>query len=296
MPNHKAWLDGATEALFDSSAPERQHGDDPFTCFTDVLRRSNPLLPLRVTGPLCSLSDRLLTYWESVPQEKIQFYDIKSLLLAAFCTHMENLKIFKPGNVELARAPLEGIRFYMRPESRKSTDSPFSNARRGERLEAAESLYFITVILSTAEDEPEIAPMPEGSARYMPYYDVPKYLTAPKRENAASLAAATKFFRLDTRPELHQRVFCFESTVEGWAWGPNLEGGASQQTSSSESNDNQTGAWLNDEAGYRHIAKVTADVCSIHGAVAYFVLKLIAVLREHITVSAIPPYIGIGTK
>ena len=89
-------------------------------------------------------------------------------------------------------------------------------------------------------------------------------------------------------------MFRFESTVEGWAWGPNLEGDAFQQASLSESNGNQPAVFGTDEDGYCHIARVTADTCSLHGAVSYFVLKFIAVVREYKHVSAISP--DVATK
>jgi len=289
VPHHKAWLDDTTEIHLDSFTSDRQGGVDAFSNFTNVLRRSNPLLPLRITGPLHSLSTRLLAYWESVPRDKVEFYDLKLELLAAFCSRMENLSIFKSNTTDPNRLVIDGMRFYRRSGLRTSAESPIPNVKRGERLEAAESLYFITIILSTAEDEPPVPPMPEGPVRYIPYYDVPRYLTAPKRENAASLAVAAKFFRLDTRPEQHHRVFRFDSTVEAWAWGPNLEGGAYQQAGSSESSGSQTVVLSNDEAGYRRIARLMGNTCSIHGGVSYFVLKLIAVLQEHKNVSAIPP-------
>ena len=230
MPNPKAWLEDLTELTFDSYSSSRHSVIEPFTGFTDVLRRSNPLLPLCITGPLNTLSTRILAYWKNVPREKVEFYDLKLELLAAFCSRVENLSIFMRSVIELNRAipkreMFDGTRFYMRPASRSSSDSPFPYAKRGERLEA-ETLYFITIILSTAEDKPSVPPAPEGAVRYIPYYDTPRYLTAPKRLNAASLAVAARFFRFDTRPEPNVRVFHFESTAEDWAWSLNLEGGS----------------------------------------------------------------------
>ena len=176
MPNPKAWLDDATEDIFDSCASTRQSGADAFTSFTNVLRRSNPLLPPCITGPLESLSCRLLEYWEAVPREKVEFWDLKSQLLAAFCSHLNSLLIFQESNAPPPRAMLDGIQFYRRPASRRSGQPPFVSAKRGEHLEAAESLWFLTVILSTAEDKPLDPPMPEGPVRFIPYYDVPQYI------------------------------------------------------------------------------------------------------------------------
>jgi hypothetical protein len=51
-PNPKAWLNDETERCFDMCALGRQGGGDAFTDFTNVLRRSNPLLPPVITGPL----------------------------------------------------------------------------------------------------------------------------------------------------------------------------------------------------------------------------------------------------
>jgi hypothetical protein len=297
MSNPNAWLDDETERHFDSCASEREGGGDIFTNFTNVLRRSNPLLPPVITGPLKTLSTRLLAHWRSVPKDKVKFHELKSELLAAFCLHLENLAIFQASRFEPSRSILDGLQFYSSPPSRSSGDHPFPNVRRSERLEVAECLYLLTVILSTAEDEPLVYAMPEGAVRYIPYYDVPQYLTAPKRGNAASLASAAMFFRLDTRQELHQRVFRFESAAEALAWDPNLaqesvaapEGVSTQRNVTVQASTSQSIRQpLNDEAGYRRIAKVAGNACSIHGGVSYLVLKLMAVLKEYQTVGAFP--------
>lgn len=296
MPNPKAWLDNTAEHVYDLHAPARQGGPDAFTKFTNVLRRSNPLLPLHITGPLDTLSTRLLQYWEGVPREKVEFWELKSELLAAFCSRLKNLSLFKPLVIDPNRAMLDGIEFYMRPASRRSSETPFPYARRGERLEATESLYFLTIILSTGEDEPLVPPMPEGPVPFIPYYNPPRYLTAPKRPNAASLAVAARFFRFDERPELAQRVFRFESTAESWAWGPNLERGIAPRQAGSEGSQWQAGVLLNDEAGYRRIAGVMENSCSPHGGVSYFVLKLIGAWKEYKAVSTIPTALALKTN
>ena len=75
-------------------------------------------------------------------------------------------------------------------------------------------------------------------------------------------------------------MFCFESATEALAWDPNLaqEDGAAQEGIAVSRGGRQA---LNDEAGYRHIAKVTANACSVHGRVSYLVLKLMAVWKEY---------------
>ena len=93
------------------------------------------------------------------------------------------------------------------------------------------------------------------------------------------------FFHLDTCPELNLRVFRFESTAEALAWDPNLAQESAVVQGNVAVSSKQP---LNDEAGYRHIAKVTGNACSIHSGVSYLVLKLMAVLKEYHTVSASP--------
>lgn len=287
MPNPKAWLNDETECHFDLCALERQGGGDDFTNFTDILRRSNPLLLPVITGPLKTLSMRVLAHWRAVPEAKVQFHELKSELLAAFCFRLEHLEIFRASRFEPSRSMLDGLQFYIRHPSRSPSDYPFPNARRTERLEVVECLYLLTVILSTGEDEPVVSALPEGDAQYILYYDAPQYLTAPKRGNAASLAAAAMFFRVDTRQELNLRAFCFESAAEALAWDPNLtqESTAVHEGVAVSKSGKQP---LNDEAGYRRIVKVTANACSVHGGVSYLVLKLMAVWKEHQMASASP--------
>ena len=201
MPNPKAWLDDTTEIAFDSCASGRHSGVDTFTSFTDVLRHSNPLLPLRLTGPLHSLSRRLAEYWESIPRETVTFYDLKLELLVAFCSRIQNLKIFKSEAIEPNRALVDGMRFYTRSGLRNSTDSPFPNARCSERFEAAESLYFITIILSTAEDELPVPPMPEGPVRFIPYYNMPNYLS-PQAGQCSLTGSSRKVLSLGYPPRV----------------------------------------------------------------------------------------------
>jgi hypothetical protein len=217
MPLPKAWVDAQTESRFDLYTPLRQHGDDAFTRFADVLRRSNPLLPPVITGPLCTLPDRVLAQWETVSPEGVEFHQEKHELLDAFCIHVKNLPIFSGRNITPDRAPLEGLEFYSRPPSRDPDDSPFPYAKRDDRLEATESLYFITIILSTGEKTPVVSKMHEGYVNYLPYATVPRYLTSPQRCNSASLALAARFFRLnDKRPEPKRRVFRFDISIAEW--------------------------------------------------------------------------------
>jgi hypothetical protein len=264
MPNPKAWLTAESEELMDSYIQERPLGNDPFTSFAQVLRRSNPLVPLIITGPLSSLRTRLLTFWNAVPRDKIAFHQLKSELLEGFCRHLESLSLFKEKREELDRLALMGVRFYVRQPSRNPQLYPFPNAKRDERLEAAETVFFLTLILSTADDAPSVSEMPEGPLAYIPYYERPQFLTAPKRKNAASLAIAARFFRLDTRPKQY-RIFDFDLTVDQWTWAPD----AAQVT-----------PFQTDEGGYRYIAQLPAKNATRYSAVSYFVLKLLAIRRE----------------
>jgi hypothetical protein len=171
-------------------------------------------------------------------------------------------------------------------------DVPFQNAKREERLEAIESLYFLSIILSTGEDTPSVSKMPEGPTSYIPYYDPPSYLTAPKCTSAASLAMAAKYFRCDTHPELQFHVFRFEVSVKDWVASPDgaqmeserssiaTEAAAGPQAAASPSNQLPTDA-LTDEQGYRRIAQVSGNNSTMHGAVSYFMLKLFAIMKQH---------------
>lgn len=298
MPNPREWLESATEHIVDSLAEARQDdGTDPFTAFTNVLRRANPLLPPIITGPLVDLSSRLHEYWVAIPPTKVEHWGLKSQLLDAFCTRLKGLSIFNPElSISPNRAALLGFEFYRRPPSQAAHESPFPHARRGERLEAIEDLWFVTILLSTSEDKPVIGPMPEGALRFVPYYDIPMYLTAPKRTNAASLALAARHFRMDQRPEENLRAFSFESTVEGWTWGPDREVIREGPQGGSESNQEQIEPWVNDEDGYRRIAGVVGKSCSIHAGVSYLILKLMRVLDEHNAVGAIPIILGLKSN
>lgn len=260
----RAWLSAEAEAHVDSCSNQRQGGNDLFTSFTAVLRRSNPLVPLIITGPLHTLSTRLLGYWSTVPRDVVQFHQLKSELLVGFCFQLRDLSLFKESRVEFDRSSLEGWRFYVRPPSRKPQDSPFPYAKRDDRLEAMEIIYFLTLILSTAQVSPLVGEMPEGALAYLPYFPSPQYITAPKRRNAASLAMATRFFRLDTRPKQYQ-VFDFQLTVKDWEWTPD-----NPQASPSD----------RDETRFRRIAQLSANKSSRHSAVSYFVLKLLNAIKE----------------
>jgi hypothetical protein len=191
--------------------------------------------------------------------------------------------------VEADRFALEGIDFYVRPQSRQPSEYPFPSAKRDERLEAVETLYFLTLILSTAYDTPPICDTPEGAVKFIPYYEVPQSLTAPRRNNAASLAVVARFFRLDRRRDLRGRVFNFDISVEGWATPdtvlPADMESEEPSTSTLESDESQVAAFERDEKGYRRIAQVSGNKSSMHGAVSYFVLKLLAVMKEFRQVS-----------
>jgi hypothetical protein len=265
MPNPRAWLTAASESLMDACTAQRvQWGQtDPFTCFMQVLRRSNPLVPPLITGPLNTLAMRLQAFWHSVPSDSVLHHGLKSELLAGFSRRLQGLPIFN-GNREPDRLALEGLQFYIRRPSQSPEEPPFPSAKRDERLEAIESIYFLTIILSTAQDAPLVSEMPEGPLEYIPYYcDVP-FITVPKRRNAASLAMAAKFFRQDTRPPRF-RVFDFDLTVQQWMWAPD---------------EPQAAPLDRDEDGYRHIAQVSANKSTRHSAISYFVLKLLAVMKE----------------
>src|SRR5271170_2929455 len=195
MWNPRAWLSAEAEAHVDSCIDTRQGGADRFTSFTAVLRRSNPLVPVIITGPLHTLSMRLLGFWSMVPRDAVKFHQLKSELLAGFCCQLLGLSLFDPRKVEVECSSLDGWSFYVRPASRNPQDSPFPYAKRDDRREAMEIIYFLTLILSTADASPSVAEMPEGSLAYLPYFPLPRYITAPKRRNAASLAMAARFFR-----------------------------------------------------------------------------------------------------
>jgi hypothetical protein len=262
MPNPHAWLTAASEEVMDLFISQRQPpNNDPFSWFMEVLRRSNPLIPPIITGPLSTLRMRVLAFWSAIPSDNVQFYDLKAELLAGFCSHLQALQFFDAGG-DVDRLMLRGFRFYVRHPSRNPEESPFSHSKRDDRLEAMETVYFLTLILSTAENTPPPIHMVEGPLDYIPYYPSFPQLTSPKRRNAASLALAARFFRLDTR----QRVFDFDLTAEDWvAWNPD-----EPQAADLEGN----------ESGYRHIAQLSANKSTRHSAVSYFVLKLLTIRKE----------------
>ena len=264
MLNPRAWLAAASEDIMDLCISQRQpHNDDPFTCFMQVLRRSNPLVPLIITGPLSTLRTHVLMFWGAIPLANVQFHHLKAELLGGFCSHLQGLRIFNE-NIEADRLTLDGLRFYVRQPFRNPEESPFPHAKRDERLEAMETVYFLTLILSTAENTLSPSDMPEGPLEYIPYYTSIPNITAPKRRNAASLALAAQSFRLDTRSKQY-RVFDFDLTAKDWAWTPD---------------EPQAAALEGDESGYRHIAQLSANKSTRHSAVSYFVLKLLAIMKE----------------
>lgn len=265
MPNSRAWLTAASEAVMDIYTSQRQQcrDDDPFACFMQVLRRSNPLVPPIITSPLSTLQTRVLALWDAIPHDKVQFHCLKAELLAGFCSHLRALRIFNE-NMDVDRLELDGLRFYVGRPSRDPEDSPFPHAKRDDRLEAIETVYFLTVILSTAENAPSVSDMPEGSLEYIPYYTPIPCIAAPKRRNAASLALAARSFRLDTRPKKY-RVFDFDLTAQEWTWTPN---------------EPQAAIFEGNEGGYRRIAQLSAKKSTRHGAISYFVLKLLAIMKE----------------
>ncbi len=276
-PNHMhppAWLRGTEEARIDSAAVQPLPQDDSFTAFTNVLRCSNPLLPAILTGPLDSLSTRLTKYWQGIPPQQranILHYELKTALLEGLAVHLACLGIFSSDKVGTDRRPVEGFSFFISPPTRTPEQPPFPSARRDERLEATETLFLLTVLLSTAEDSPQVSAIPGDPVRYIPYYDVPETLSAPKRSSAASLALAARYFRRDSRPGHHRRVFNLDSAPERWVHSPK----------SQESNQD-----LTEEDSYRLIAKLIGKQGSLHGAVCYFLLKLKAVMNAGAQVSA----------
>jgi hypothetical protein len=275
MPNPKAWLPVESEIFLDSCVGEPE--GDELTCFVNVLRRYNPLLPAIITGPLDTFSARLAAFWSNIPENRVEFHQLKSSLLAGFCLRLAGLSILQPGRVETNRLALEGLRFYLRHPSRNPEESPFPHAKRDERLEAAECLYFISLILSTADDNPSPSDTPE--ALYMPYYQAPQYLTAPKRRNAASLALAVRYFRLDHRGgKGGARVFDFDVSAEQWA-----------AFSEKKSNGEDESPEDEDEAAERLLAEMAGmhGKSSRHGAASYFIIKLMGVMKDFKGVSGV---------
>jgi hypothetical protein len=180
------------------------------------------------------------------------------------------LGLFRFGRASSESRPVEGLSFFIRPAARNPTDPPFPFVRRDERLEATESLYLLTVLLSTADVSPTVSDIPGGPVRYIPYYDVPEPITAPKRTNAASLAMAARYFRRDTRTPSRLRVFDFDPAPERWVYTHTAQGAST----------------MTDEDWYRTIAKLTGKQGSLHGAVCYFVLKLDTIMKAGKLVSA----------
>lgn len=256
-----AWLSAESEQHLDLCIDQRRTGNDPFTCFVDVLRRSNALVPPVITGPLATLSSRLLAFWRGILPDKVEFYDLKRDLLEAFCRHLQGLLMFQQRNIEPSRLALEGFQFYTRSSSRDAADPPFSAAKRDERLEAIETIYFVTLILSTAEEDPSVAEMPEGAVCYLPYYQPVQTFSVPKRTSAVSLARTAKFFRLDKRGDTRNSVFDFDCSAHSWA----SEGTLTHQSRLEH---------------YRALSQVQGKGGTKHGAVSYFVLKLCTVMGE----------------
>lgn len=271
----QSWLTARGEAYLDSQVIQPLPGDDSFTAFTHVLRRSNPLLPSILTGPLATLSTRLTELWRRIPLERrinVQHYDLKLELLEGFAAHLSCLGIFSSDRVGNDRRPVEGFSFFISPPSRKPDQHPFPSARRDERLEATETLFLLTALLSTAEDSPQVSNTLGNPVRYIPYYDVPEMLTAPKWSNTASLALAARYFHWDLHPDQHRHhTFSLDSAPEHWVHSPTAQ----------ESNQEMT-----EEDLYRLIAKLIGKKGSLHGAVCYFLLKLKAVMRAGVQVSA----------
>src|SRR5260370_34000825 len=171
MQNPKAWLSTELEQLMDSCVIQQQHGNDLFTHFTQVLRQLNPLIPLIIMGPLSSLSTQLQALWDAVPCDKVLYHDLKSELLAGFSDHLGCLSLFNEGRVEANHLPPEGLSFYTH---HPLWDPPFPYAKHKECLKAIESIYFLTLILSTANDAPSVSYMPEGPLLSIPYSPAPQ--------------------------------------------------------------------------------------------------------------------------
>ena len=122
------------------------------------------------------------------------YHNLKSKLLAGFSDHLGHLSLFNEGRVEADHLPPEGLSFCTHHPSWDLQDLPFPYAKHEEHLKAIKLIYFLTLILSTADDAPSVSDMPEGPLLYIPYYLAPQHITAPKHRNAASLAMAAKFF------------------------------------------------------------------------------------------------------
>ncbi len=270
----QAWLSRADKARLDSDAAQPLPEDDSFTAFTNVLRRSNPLLPAILTGPLNSLSTCLTDFWQGIPLQwrtNIRHYELKTALLEGLPVHLACLGIFSSDTVGTDRRPVEGFSFFISPPTRTPEQPPFPSARRDERLEATETLFLLSVLLSTAEDSPQVSAIPGDPVQYIPYYDVPETLSAPKWNNAASLALAARYFRRDSPPGHRRHVFNLDSAPECWVHSPKAQ----------ELNQD-----LTEEDTYRLIAKLIGKQGSLHGVVCYFLLKLKAVMNAGVQVSA----------
>ena len=266
MWNPKAWLSAELEQVMDLCVRQQQHGNDLFTHFTQVLQQSNPLIPLIIMGPLSSLLTWLQALWDAVPHNKVLYHDLKSELLAGFSDHLRHLSLFNEGRVEVEaeHLPLEGLSFYTHHPSWDPQDPPFLYAKCKECLKAIKLIYFLTLILSTADDAPSVSDMPEGPLLYIPYYLVPQHITAPKCRNVASLAMAAKFFQLDTCPKQYH-IFDFNLTVDDWTWAPDTL----QEVLSA-----------GDEAAYHTIAALLSSKNTQHAVVSFLVLKLLTVMKE----------------
>ena len=130
----------------------------------------------------------------------------------------------------------------------------------------------LMALLLTAEDSPQVSNTLGNPVHYIPYYDVPEMLTAPKWSNTASLALAARYFHWDLHPDQHRHhTFSLDSAPEHWVHSPTAQ----------ESNQEMT-----EEDLYRLIAKLIGKKGSLHGAVCYFLLKLKAVMRAGVQVSA----------
>lgn len=203
------WLSASNELKYsDGIAARRPKSQNPLSKFLAVARRSQPLIPLNLEGPLEDFVTRVATLWDSEANRNAYLYHEKRSLALSTAQYISRLPIIT------TFAPLEqrytsGQEFYKRLSQPRPFEVPIANSKKTLRSEALEAFYILTRLFWTVNVycAPPLAP--EGNVAYIPYYT--EYPAPPKRTRASDLARISMFFRQEASLPEQKRHFSLHS-------------------------------------------------------------------------------------
>jgi hypothetical protein len=200
------WLDRSAENSFQENlAPLKSALENTvgaYEKFLLVSRRSNPVIPVCVDGPIDGLVDRLLCTWDSLQPSGPLAVDNRAALTGM---GMYLQYIFSESGLGLVQSEEEeavfGIRFYERPVPEFPTAIRFSKkhtALLDARCEAYTTLVEIGYLLAWASLATHLTTIPP--AAFKPFQTSPKHpaklmIHTPFRRSTAELAQFAFFYK-----------------------------------------------------------------------------------------------------